>query len=72
MKPEKQKDALTDLVEIVSSSDTSDETLSEGEVSTASGDKVTLDFKILAKKLINSFFRKKEMEQKVLENMIDK
>jgi hypothetical protein len=57
MEPQKEKDALTDLTEI-SESDISNSSESNGEVTDSSGDKVTLDFHILAQKLIDSVRRK--------------
>lgn len=66
MKPEKQKDALTDLVEI-SASDISDQPSNGGQVTDASGEKVTLDFKVLARKLLNAVRVKKENEKQVKE-----
>jgi hypothetical protein len=65
MKPEKQKDALTDLVEIVSTPVTSDQSLSDGEVTTSDGDRVTLGFKALAQKLINAVRIKKSNEETI-------
>ncbi len=72
MKPEKQKDALTDLVEIVSTPVTSDQSLSEGQVSTPDGEKVTLGFKVLAQKLISAVKVKKDNERQVKEYLIKK
>lgn len=71
MKPQKEKDALTDLVEI-SASDASDQTTNEGEVTDATGDKVTLDFKVLARKLLNTVRIRKEEDRKVKEYLDSK
>jgi hypothetical protein len=64
MKPEKQKDAMSELADIVSSDTSDSETSNEGVVTTADGDKITLGFRALAQKLINAVRRKKEAEKK--------
>ena len=65
MKPEKHKDAMSELVDIVSSDTSDSETSNEGVVTTAEGDKITLGFRVLAQKLLNAVRRKKETEKQV-------
>jgi hypothetical protein len=55
MKPQKQKDAMSELVDILATSDTQDtSSTNEGVVTTPDGDKVTLGYKVLAQKLLNA------------------
>jgi len=72
MKPEKQKDAMSELADIVSSDTSDSETSNEGVVTTADGDKITLGFRALAQKLINAVRRKKEAEKKVRDYLAKK
>lgn len=72
MKPEKQKDAMSELVDIVSSDTSDSETSNEGVVTTADGDKVTLGFRGLAQKLLSAVKRKKETEKQVRDYLAKK
>lgn len=72
MKPEKEKDALTDLTEIAVSTDVSDQPSNSGEVTDSSGDKITLGFRLLIEKMRNSIRRKKKEEEEVLEYLVKK
>lgn len=73
MKPEKQKDAMSELVDILATSDTQDtSTPNEGVVTTPDGDKVTLGYKVLAQKLISAVKVKKDNERQVKEYLIKK
>lgn len=67
MKSKKEKDALTDLVEITAPADVSSQPSNNGKVTDSSGDKVTLGFKKLARKLIRTAKKKivKEEEEVV-------
>ncbi len=65
MKPDKKKDALTDVVDITNSpvSDNSDSKLSEGQTVASSGEVITLGFENqidkLARDLVNKARKKK-------------
>jgi len=72
MKPEKQKDAMSELVDIVSADTSDSETSNEGVVTTAEGDKITLGFRVLAQKLINAVRRKKATEKQVRDYLAKK
>lgn len=72
MKPEKQKDALTDLVEIVSTPVTSDQSLSEGQVSTPDGDKVTLGIDEVAKLVLKSAREKVAVKKYLTRKVVEK
>jgi hypothetical protein len=72
MKPEKHKDAMSELVDIVSSDTSDSETSNEGVVTTAEGDKITLGFRVLAQKLLNAVRRKKETEKQVRDYLANK
>ena len=72
MKPEKHKDAMSELVDIVSSDTSDSETSNEGVVTTAEGDKITLGFRVLAQKLLNAVRRKKETEKQVRDYLAKK
>jgi hypothetical protein len=72
MKPEKHKDAMSELVDIVSSDTSDSETSNEGVVTTAEGDKITLGFRVLAQKLLNGVRRKKETEKQVRDYLANK
>lgn len=70
MKPDKKKDALTDLVDVASTpaNDSSNQTLSDGQAVTSSGDVVTLgidaelqkDIDVLSKRIVKDINRKKK------------
>jgi|GEM_PF-3117025 len=72
MKPEKHKDAMSELVDIVSADTSDSETSNEGVVTTAEGDKITLGFRVLAQKLLNAVRRKKETEKQVRDYLAKK
>ena len=72
MKPEKHKDAMSELVDIVFSDTSDSETSNEGVVTTAEGDKITLGFRVLAQKLLNAVRRKKETEKQVRDYLANK
>ncbi len=73
MKPEKQKDAMSELVDILATSDTQDTSATdEGVVTTPDGDKVTLGYKVLAQKLINAVRIKKANEKSVAKYLANK
>jgi hypothetical protein len=73
MKPEKQKDAMSELVDILATSDTQDTSATdEGVVTTPDGDKVTLGYKVLAQKLINAVRIKKANEKAVAKYFANK
>ena len=62
MKGEKKKDNLTDLVDSIVSEDTNGNESNNGQVTTPSGDTVTLGYKVLAKRLLDAMLRKKKAE----------
>lgn len=74
MNDEKKKDALTDLVDVAGSS--SGSTPNNGTVSTPSGDKVELDFRLqirkLATRLTDAVWKRRKEEKEVLEQMVTK
>jgi hypothetical protein len=72
MKTEKQKDVMSELVDIVSADTSDSETSNEGVVTTAEGDKITLGFRVLAQKLLNAVRRKKETEKQVRDYLAKK
>lgn len=72
MKPEKQKDALTDLVEIVSTPVTSDQSLSDGQVSTPDGDKVTLGIEGVARLVLKSARQKVAINKFLTRKAVEK
>ena len=73
MKPEKQKDAMSELVDILATSDTQDtSSANEGVVTAPDGDKVTLGYKVLAQKLINAVRIKKANEKAVAKYFANK
>jgi hypothetical protein len=73
MKPEKQKDAMSELVDILATSDTQDTSATdEGVVITPDGDKVTLGYRVLAQKLINAVRIKKANEKAIAKYFANK
>jgi len=73
MKPEKQKDAMSELVDILATSDTQDTSATdEGVVTTPDGDKVTLGYRVLAQKLLNAVRIKKANEKAVAKYIANK
>jgi hypothetical protein len=75
MNIDKKKDALTDLVDIVSSQPDNQQP-NNGTVSTASGEKIELGFdayiKNMAKKIVSVFKKHSEQEREVLEQIVKK
>lgn len=75
MKPEKQKDGMSELVDILASSDTAESTIpNEGVVTTADGEKITLGIEEVARLVVKSAkervaVRKHLMRKKVEEHL---
>jgi hypothetical protein len=73
MKPEKQKDAMSELVDILATSDTQDtSSASEGVVTTPDGDKVTLGIDEVAKLVLKSAREKVAIQKYLTRKAVEK
>jgi hypothetical protein len=75
MNRDKKKDALTDLIDVVSSQPDNQQP-NNGTVSTPSGEKVELDFDVyiknVASKIVGMMKKRKTQEKEVLEHIVKK
>ena len=65
MQDGKQKDNLTDLVNVVASEDVSGNGNNDGEMTTPSGDKVTLGLFVVVQRLLRRVKNRKKAERTV-------